>query len=179
MAKLDSTGIVGEYASPETLVAAIAAVRGLGLRRLDALTPFPVEEAEAALELERPRTPRWALLGGLVGAGGMYLLQLWVAAWHWPLDVGGHPPHAVPAFVPWTFEGGVLLGSLSIFVAFFLACHLPRLSHPLFALPGIERATQDRFFLVVDARQAGFERQRVEAALWHAGALAVRPTGAP
>ena len=175
----DVTGLVGEYTSPEALVRAIGVVRELGLRRLEALTPFPVKEAEAALGFDRPHTPRWALLGGLLGAGGMYLLQLWVSAWHWPLDVGGRPPHSVPAFVPWTFEGGVLCASLSIFVAFFLACRLPRLAHPVFAVPGIERATQDRFFLVVDARQVGFEAQRVEAALRRAGAIAVRPLEAP
>lgn len=172
-------GLVAEYTTPEALVAAIGGVRDLGLVRLDALTPFPVREAEDALGLGRPHTPRWALLGGLLGAGGTYLLQLWVSAWHWPLDVGGRPPHSVPAFVPWTFEGGVLCAALSVFVAFFWACRLPWLAHPVFAVPGIERATQDRFFLVVHGSQTGFEPQRVEAALRRAGAVAVRPMEGP
>ena len=30
------------------------------------------------------------------------------------------------------------------------ACGLPRLHHPLFDVPGLGRASQDRFFLVVD-----------------------------
>lgn len=170
-----SGGLVGEYASPEALVHAIGALRGLGLCRLDALTPFPVLAAEEALGLGRPHTPRWALLGGVVGAGGMYLLQWWIDVRYWPLDIGGRPPHSAPAFVPWTFEGGVLFASIAVFIACFVACGLPRLWHPVFAVEGIERATRDRFFVVVDGRDPQFEGQRVEAALRDAGALSVRP----
>jgi hypothetical protein len=174
VSKPEPGGLVGEYASPEQLVLAIGSLRALGLQRLDALTPFPVHAAEEALGLGRPRTPRWALLGGLVGAGSIYTLQWWINVVDDPLDVGGRPLHSVPAFIPWTFEAGILLAAFGVFLAFCAACGLPRLWHPLFEVEGVERATHDRFFIVVDARDPHFEGQRVEAALQTAGAVAVR-----
>ena len=85
----------------------------------------------------------------------------------YPLNVGGRPLHSWPSFIPVTFEMTILLAALCGVVALFFSMRLPRLNHPVFAVPGFERATNDRFFLeirrsdprFVPDRQAGSTRQ--------------------
>jgi hypothetical protein len=178
MTRPDSSGLVGEFSSPEAMIAGVRALRLLGLRRLDALSPYPVHGVEEALGLPRPLVPRWAFFGGLLGGSSLYLLQWWINVVDYPLDIGGRPLHAVPAFIPWTFEGLVLGGGTLTFLALLWACGLPRLWHPLFEVEGFDRVTADRYFVTADASDPAYDATWVEAALREAGALAVRRVGA-
>ena len=106
-------GVLGEFMTPEAMIAAIVGLRDRGYRRLDAFSPYPVHGAEEAAGT--PRSPLgWiAFQVGLVGAGATYLLQWYCNAYDYPLDVGGRPPHSAPAFIPITFEMGVLSAALA------------------------------------------------------------------
>jgi len=44
----------------------------------------------------------------------------------------------------------MLAAALAGFIAFLMGCGLPRLHHPVFDIAGVERATQDRFFLLAE-----------------------------
>lgn len=141
--------VAAELASEDDLVNAIVELRRRGYRRMDAHTPFPSHRVLEALELARSPIPRLTLAGALIGGTGGYLLMWWTQAVDYPLDIGGRPDHAVPAFVPITFESAVLLGALFTFVGFLWMSGLPRLWKPLFEVEGFERASRDRFWLVV------------------------------
>ena len=52
----------------------------------------------------------------------------------------------------------VLAAALTAFIAVFVVSGLPRLHHPLFGLPQFERASQDRFFLCIEASDPTFDR---------------------
>jgi hypothetical protein len=75
----------------------------------------------------------------------------------YPLNVGGRPLHSWPAFIPPTLIVGMLWAAAAALIGMLALCRLPRLHHPLFAVPGFERATVDRFFLCIDADDPRFD----------------------
>ena len=75
------------------------------------------------------------------------------------------------------FETGVLAAAVAGYLVMFRRTGLPRYHHPLFNLPGVERATQDRFFLIIDGPANELDARRLEKALFDAGALSVREVG--
>lgn len=170
-------GLVARYESEDALVAAIRRLRGDGYRDLDALMPFASARVIAALEPPRSPIPFFGLLGGVVGATGGYGLLYWTAVVHQPWNVGGRPLHSAPAFVPITFEVAVLGATLAIALVLFVLCRAPATSHPVLGVPGVERASDDAFFLVVDARDRVFDPVRTRRELDEAGALEIHAFG--
>ena len=75
-------------------------------------------------------------------------LQWYSAVIAYPINSGGRPLNSWQVFWLVPFEVGVFAAALCGVIALFWSCGLPRLHHPLFEIPGFERATQDRFFLL-------------------------------
>ncbi len=144
-------GIVAAFDRPEALAEAVEAARRAGYTRLDAFSPFPLRNVAHALG-EHPRALPWiAALAGLAGAAVQYGSQVWMNAVDYPLNVGGRPLHSWPAFIPATIIVAILWAGTAAILAFLFTAGLPRLSHPVFAVPGFERASEDRFFLMIGA----------------------------
>lgn len=148
--------VLAELGGPEALVGAVRRCRELGLRGIDAHSPYPVHGLDEALGLGRSRIPALCLAGGLAGAGGGYLMQWYLNGIDFPINVGGRPLHSAPAFIPITFELGILLGALAVFFGLMAILGLPRLHHPVFEAESFRSATLDAFWLSaeVDAAQA-------------------------
>lgn len=139
--------VVAEFAEERALLAAARALRGQGLAELDLHSPVPLHGADEALGLRRSVVPRIALGAGLVGAASGYLMQWWMVGVDFPINVGNRPPHSPPAFVPITFELGVLLAALGIFLGLFALWGLPRLHHPVFEVEAFRSASVDGLWL--------------------------------
>jgi hypothetical protein len=152
-------GVMAEFDTPERLLEAARRARGEGYRRMDAYTPMPVEGLAEALDLGRSRVPLIVFLGGLAGCLGGFLLQYWIAVLDYPINVAGRPLNSWPSFIPVTFELTILLSALSAIGGLFALCRLPWLHHPVFSVPQFERASQDRFFLCIEARDPRFDPQ--------------------
>ena len=167
------TGLLASFGTAEELLHAIHALRGRGYRRLDAFTPYPVKGLERALHLRRsPLT--WIVFPiAMLGAGLAYLVQRWCSAHDYPLNVGGRPLNSAPAFIPITFETGVLVASITGIFVFLLLSGLPELHAPVADVEGFERATIDRFFVGVDDRDPRLVTGDVERELRELGALSV------
>ncbi|WP_437751346.1 DUF3341 domain-containing protein [Sorangium sp. So ce1389] len=170
-------GLLAEFETPEAMLRALAELRGRGYRRLDAFTPYPVHGAEAALGLRRSPLTWLVLPFALAGAAGGYLVQWHNSAYDYPLNVGGRPQHAAPAFVPITFEMMVLTAALMGFVVLLALTRLPELWNPVFDVPGFERATIDRFWIGIDARDPALIRPIAERDLTDLGATTVAWAG--
>src|SRR5438067_1260759 len=85
-------GLLAEFDDPNALVAATQKAHHAGYRRMDAYSPFPIEELHEALGGRHTRLPLIVLIGGLFGCLGGYSLEYWVSAMAYPLNVGGRPP---------------------------------------------------------------------------------------
>jgi len=170
-------GLVGEFESAEGIIRAVHELRKLGYKKMDAYTPYPLSAVEKAIGLRRSALG-WVIFPfALTGATLAYLLQWWTSAIDYPLDVGGRPTHAAPAFVPITFEMGVLSAGLTALVSLLIFSGLPALWQPVFEVEGFERASIDRFFLAISIHDPAFDRAATAARLAELGAMRVSPVG--
>ena len=106
-------GLMAEFDNPTALVNAARAAREKGYRKLDAYSPFPIEELSDALHLHKNRLPLIVLAGGIVGGIAGYLMQYYVTVWDFPINIGGRPLHSWPAYIAITFETTILLAAIS------------------------------------------------------------------
>jgi len=149
-------GVLAEFDTPAALYHAAEGLRDAGFSRWDAHSPFPVHGLERAMGLRRSMVPLGVLVLGLGGAASGMLLQWWVATRAYPLVVSGKPFFSWPAFVPIMFECGVLGGATGAVLGFLGLARLPRHHHPLFASSRFERATDDKFFLSIEAADPSY-----------------------
>lgn len=139
-----------EFDSAEQVLHAARKLRESGYDDLDAFTPFPLPELEETLGMKRPRLiPACVAAAACLGGSLAFLVIWWTAAVSYPLDVGGRPLNSFVADIPILFESSVLAASLTAFASTLLLSGMPRLHHPLEALPGFERTTNNRFWLGV------------------------------
>ncbi len=155
-------GLMAEFRTPQEVLAAARAAHAAGYRRLDAFTPYPMEELSEALGHHHSRVPLIVLLGGIVGAVAGYLLQYWAAVVEYPMNVGGRPAHSWPAFIVPTFEMTILFAALAAVLGMFALNGLPMPYHPVFNARNFALASRDRYFLLIEARDAQFDRAATE-----------------
>jgi hypothetical protein len=172
-----ANGLVAEFETVDKLVRATVELRRHGYRQLHAFTPYPVRAVEKAIGLGRSRIAWFVFPCAMAAVLGAYLLQWWTSAVDYPLNVGGRPAHAPPAFVPVTFEMGVLFAALSAVLLLAAFSRLTTLWQPVFDVPGFERASIDRFFLAVSRADPAFDREATRHRLTLLGALRVELVG--
>ena len=148
---------MAEFDDPRALVLATSKARDEGYRRMDAYSPFPIEELHEAMGGHDSRLPLIVLIGGLVGCVGGFLLQYWASAIAYPLNVGGRPFNSWPAFIPVTFECTILGAALSTVLGMLALNGLPMPYHSVFNVPRFALASRNRFFLCIEARDRKFD----------------------
>jgi hypothetical protein len=153
-------GVIAEFDNPTALVNATRAAREKGYRRLDAYSPFPIEELTDVLHLHRNKLSLIVLIGGIVGGLTGYLLQYYVTVVNFPINIGGRPLHSWPAYIIITFELTILLGAISVVLGLLALCGLPMPYHPVFNVPRFALASRNRFFLCIEAADPLFDRDR-------------------
>jgi len=150
-------GLMAEFEDPTSLVNATHKAYHEGYRRMDAYSPYPIEELHEALGSHHSRLPLIVLIGGLTGCIGGYLLQYWVSALAYPLNIGGKPLHSWPAFIPVTFECTILVAALSCVLGMLALNGLPQPYHPVFNVPRFALASRNRFFLCIESQDPKFD----------------------
>jgi len=151
-------GIMAEFDSPSDLVAAARRTYEAGYQKIDAYSPFPIEELPEAIGFHHNAVPLVVLIGGLVGCLSGYALQYWVSVITYPINVGGRPFHSWPAFIVVTFEMTILFAGLAAVLGMLALNGLPMPYHPVFNVPRFAFATKDRFFLMVFSTDPKFNR---------------------
>lgn len=158
-------GLLAEFRDAEAMLAAATRLRALGYRDVDTFAPYDVPDVSRRLDLPVPRLGWMAAAAGLAGAAVAYWVQWYTNVVAYPLNAGGRPPHAVPAFLPSAFETMGLAAALATFVGLLLVLRLPRLWHPAFEVAGFDRASTDRYWVGIDSEDPHFHPVDSTAAL--------------
>lgn len=167
-------GLLAEFTEPDALLRAARALRDSDEPpRLEAFSPYPLEELREALGRPKSRLPLAMFCGGLAGALTGYGMQYFAMVIDYPINVGGRPLHSWPAFVPVTFELTVLFAALTGFFGWLFACRLPKPHHPVFNAASFRAASADGFFLLAYTPDREPQRQELRRQLQAAGATAV------
>ena len=151
-------GLVAEFESPTALVEAANRAREAGYRKMDAYSPFPIEDLHHALGLRDTKLPWIVLGGGLTGALAGYGLQYWASTIAYPINVGGRPLHSWPSFIVPTFETTILFAAGAAVLGMILLNGLPMPYHPIFNAKRFAMASRDRFFLCIESKDPKFDQ---------------------
>lgn len=150
---------VGVFGSEQGIVGATRRAAEQGYEIVDVYTPYAVHGLDGAMKITPTRLAFVCFALGLTGAAAKLGFQIWTSAWDWPVNVGGKPLISIPAFVPVTFEVMVLFAGVGTVLAFFLRSKLFPGKKPNVVY---ERATNDRFVLVLAEKDASFDIRKVQ-----------------
>lgn len=153
-------GLIAEFEHPEELVAAAEKARAEGYRDVEGYAPYPVDGLNAALGQQDNYVPQIMLVAGICGCAFALFFIYWVQGIAYPLNIGGKPIWGWPLAMPITFELTVLSAALSGIFGMFMLNGLPSPYHPVFEAPNFERASSDRFFLCIEAKDKKFDREK-------------------
>lgn len=158
-------GLMAEFDEADKLLAATRKVRDAGYQAFDAYSPFPIDGMGEALGHKRGPIPVFVFIGGLMGAITGFGMMYFSAVYSYPVNAGGRPLASWPAFIPITFELTILFAALTAAASMIILNKLPMPYHPVFNVPAFNRASQDRFFLCVQAEDPLFEPTKTMALL--------------
>jgi hypothetical protein len=151
-------GMIARFDTPTAIVMAARKAREAGYGKVNAYSPFPIEELSEAVGFHKDHVSKTVLLGGLAGAAGGFALQYWTAVIDYPINVGGRPLLSLPSFVPIIFESAILLAAFGAVLGMILMNGLPRPYHPVFNVPAFKRASRDSFFLCIKSEDPKFDQ---------------------
>ncbi|MBO0711126.1 MAG: DUF3341 domain-containing protein [Acetobacteraceae bacterium] len=160
------TGLLAAFDSENALRTALTR---LGEERL------PISTYTSRSLDEKPKgspLPTVMFAAGLVGFGFFLWLMSYADVWNYPLDVGGRPRFAWPAFIPIAFELGALCAMAAGFLGYFVACRMPRLYEPIDECDSFREVMRDGWFVVVPIEESG-HRARVRALLDRLGPVVI------
>ncbi|WP_448192566.1 DUF3341 domain-containing protein [Azospirillum sp. sgz301742] len=156
-------GVIVEFESADTLLDGLRRLRAAGFAHLEVYSPYPVDGVDELLGRRRGALPLVIFAAGMAGGLVGFVLQYYGLAVDYPLNIGGRPLNSWPAFSTTTFEMAALSMIVVGTLAFLWSCRLPRLYDPVFDVPGMERASQDRFLVRIAVRDGIGDRDRLEA----------------
>ena len=150
-------GLMAEFEAPEDLLSAAKQAYKAGYRKLDAYSPLPIHGLGAAIGFPKTNLGYVTFICGLLGGICGYSLQYWIHVIDYPINIAGRPLHSGPSFIPVAFEMTILFAAFGTFLGLLIANRLPTPYHPVFNVPSFERASQDRFFLCIEAEDPQFD----------------------
>ena len=149
-------GLLAEFETADQLVAATRRAREAGYTRMDGYSPYPVGEVADELGFPRSEIGAVMFIGGMVGACCGFLMMTYLSGYDYPIRIAGKPLVSWPMWIPITWELLVLTASMSGLFGLLALNGLPKPYHPLFNVPAFARATDDRFFLAIEADDPKF-----------------------
>jgi hypothetical protein len=144
------SGILASFETERALRGALERLRNSGLSRLETYTPVALDEHPSGSPI-----PAIMFAVGLLGFLAFFALMAYADMVSYPVDVGGRPRFAWPAFIPIAFELGILCAMVAGFVAFFFAGPLLRLHAPVDECAGFRAASRDGWMVMVQETNPG------------------------
>lgn len=143
--------ILGVFENEESLVSAFEKVKEKGILPVEVYTPYPVHEILEGMG-NKTRITYAAFFFGVFAVIGIISFLVYAAYISWPLNYGGKPFNSFPSFITVTIVATIL--SITILTLFTFSARakifpgkVPEIFH--------ERATNDRFVMVIDKKSLG------------------------
>jgi hypothetical protein len=158
--------VVGCFEEEDVLFNAVKKVRKAGYKLHDVYTPMPIHGLDTAMGLRDTSLHTAGFVYGITGTTIALSSISWIFTTDWPLNIGGKPHLALPAWVPICFEFTVLCAAVGMVLTFCYLCQLaPFVKKHHFDL----RATDDKFVMVIECNDKT-NVEEVKAFLSGAGA---------
>jgi hypothetical protein len=165
---------LAEYTTPNAIAQAAMKVRDAGYQKWDCHTPYAMHGMDEAMGLKPTRIGIVSFVFGMLGVAiALFMMQytngfsfnlLNVGAGY-PLVIGGKPPGALLSMAPIMFELGVLLCGIATLLGLFHLIKLPQHNHPIFESDRFEAASDDKFFISIEAGDEKFDIEQTKALL--------------
>jgi hypothetical protein len=156
---------LAEYDKTSDVYHAAEKVRDAKYTRWDVHTPFPVHGMDDAMGLKMSLVGYIALAAGLTGTMTAFLLMWWTNGIDYPYIIGGKPPFSLPSMVPVMFELTILLTGFGTVFGMLGLNQLPRHHHPVFYSDRFEGASDDKFFISIEAADPEFDLEETRVLL--------------
>jgi hypothetical protein len=160
--------ILAEFKTSHEILHAAEKVHEAGYVRWDTHTPFPVHGMDKAMGLRDSRLGWIVLACALTGLSGAFLMMHWMNGIDYPTIVGDKPagaPGTLPSMVPILFELTILFSAFGAVLGMLGMNRLPQHHHPVFESDRFRLASDDRFFLSIEAADPKFDVDATQALL--------------
>ncbi|HAR65334.1 MAG TPA: DUF3341 domain-containing protein [Lentisphaeria bacterium] len=164
-----AVAVLAEFANPAVLLHAAEKVRDAGYDKYDCHSPFPVHGLDAAMGLKKSILGWVAAAGGIAGGSIAFALQWWVHNHGYAMNLSGKPYFAFQAYVPVTFELTILGACFGTVIGMFIMNFLPWYTHPVFESDNFRKATDNGFFISIEAEDERFDAKKCYAFLQSIG----------
>jgi hypothetical protein len=141
--------VLGKYPSVDALYGAARALQAAGHSALDFYSPYPLPGSDEVLRLKKSPIPFIAGTAACIGVVSGVLMQWWMNDVDYPINVANRSVVPTPTWMPVTFELGVLLAGVSIFLGLMAIFRFPQPYDPLFEVEPFRSATIDALWLSV------------------------------
>jgi len=165
---------LAEYDTPNAIAQAAMKVRDAGYKNWDCHTPYAMHGMDEAMGLKPTRIGVLSFIFGMLGVATAVAMMQYTNAFDfnllnigagYPIIVGGKPPGAFPSMVPIMFELGILLCGFATLFGLLGIIKLPMFNHPIFVSDRFEAATDDKYFISIEAADQKFDLDRTRALL--------------
>lgn len=139
--------VVASFDDEDVLFPAVKKARTAGYKIQDVYTPFAVHGLDHALGMRETSLHTAGFIYGITGTTTALSCITWIFTKDWPLDIGGKPHFALPAWIPIIFELTVLFAAVGMVLTFCYLCQLAPFVKKHHFHP---RATDDLFVMVIE-----------------------------
>ncbi len=163
MSDENTYGLMASFDTPGEVMHAAEKVRDEGFKHWDVITPFPVHGMNEAMGISRSRVPVFTLLGGAAGFFGGMLMIWYMNAYDYPIVVGGKPMFSPMYAFPVSYELTILLAAFGAIIGMFILNRLPMHYHPAMKHDAVDRASNDRFYIIIESSDPRFDEKTTTA----------------
>ena len=143
--------LMGVFDDEDNLIQAFEKVKANGIKPVEVYSPYPIHEILEGMG-KKTRITHAAFFYGLFGALSVLGFLYYAAVINWPLHYGGKPFNSFPSFIVVSIVATILIITLLTLFTFSVRAKI---------YPGKEaeifhnRATDDKFVIVLDAESLG------------------------
>ncbi|MBO9632570.1 MAG: DUF3341 domain-containing protein [Chitinophagaceae bacterium] len=139
--------VVGCFDEEEAVFDAVKKVRKSGYKLHDVYSPLPIHGLDKAMGLRDTSIHTAGFIYGITGTTIALSCISWIFTKDWPLNIGGKPHFALPAWIPIMFEFTVLCAAVGMVLTFCYLCQLAPFVKKHHFHP---RATDDKMVMVIE-----------------------------